>query len=380
MRLAICGTDEKALKIKFLIDKLAYHNISIEMFIGPRTPVLEGVKIPVVSKNDLLSHDYSSHLDGFIISPEHYGGTRRAIYEKIKSSIYANKKIYMPDFEMLHNENTTTGMTIERLLVPYEESSQLFYLEIHAADHCNLNCKGCMHFSPLVKECVFPDFDKLREDIHQLNKFIKHIDIIRILGGEPLLNPHLERYIILLRSVFPYSNINIVTNGLLIDKMSDDLCKCIQNNNIHVHISLYPPVIKKKEKIEAYLKENNIVNEISESIDTFTSTYQSKPFVDKFLAKNNCEIFCNNLRDGKMSCCPNIMYTRYYNDCFGTDYPIEDGLIDIYKIRSKKELHHRLNLPAALCSYCDRRLSFNWEISKRRRSEWLSKEVEYEKN
>lgn len=380
MRLGICGTDEKALKIKLLLDKLAYNNIIIEMFIGPKTATLDGIDVSVVTEDDLFLCDYSSCLDGFIISPEHYGTTRQAIYKKIKSSIYGNKKIYMPDFEILYNMSASTKMTVENILVPYEESSQLFYLEVHASDHCNLNCKGCMHFSPLVKESVFPDFNKLSEDIHQLNKFIKHIDIIRILGGEPLLNPHLERYINLLRSVFPYSNINIVTNGLLIDKMSDDLCKCIQNNNIHVHISLYPPVIKNKDKIESYLKANNIVYQISESIDTFTSTYQSKPFVDKFFAKDNCEIFCNNLRDGKMSCCPNIMYTKYYNDCFGTNYPIEDGLIDIYKIRSCKELHQRLNQPAALCSYCDRRSIFNWEITKRRQTEWLAREVDYGKN
>ena len=27
-----------------------------------------------------------------------------------------------------------------------------FWLEVHLAEHCNLNCKGCSHFSPLAEK------------------------------------------------------------------------------------------------------------------------------------------------------------------------------------------------------------------------------------
>lgn len=374
MKIAICGTDDKAFKIKSILDKLAYHNIVVGMFIGPDSIELCHDDIPIVPEKELLNHDYSEEIDGFIISPEHYGLTRLSIYKKLKTSVYANKKIYLPDFATLYNEGNVKDLSIEKILVPYEDSSQLFYLEVHAADHCNLNCKGCMHFSSLVKEKVFPDFNCLSEDVHQLRKFIKHIDIIRILGGEPLLNPELDRYITLLRETYPYANINIVTNGLLVANMSQSLCETIRNNEVHVHVSLYPPVKNKKDKIEAFLKDNGITFQISDCINTFTSTYQSKPFVDKTYAKEHCEIFCNNLRDGKISCCPQIIYTHYYNECFGTTYPVEDGMIDIYKIGSARELRQSLDKPVSLCSYCDRSNCFDWSITKRLNSEWLSKE------
>ena len=373
MRIAICGTDDKAYKIKLILDKLAYHNIVIEMFIGPDLTGINYDSIPIVSENELLCQDYSDRIDGFIISSEYYGLTRMAIYKKLKTSVYENKQIYMPDYETLLKYGEVENLSIEKLLVPYEDSSQLFYLEVHAADHCNLNCKGCMHFSSLVKGKVFPDFNRLSADVHQLRKVIKHIDIIRILGGEPLLNPELDRYIVLLRKVYPYANINIVTNGILIEKMSESLCETIRNNKIHVHVSLYPPVKNKKDKIETFLKENSITFQVSECINTFTSTYQPEPFADKSLAKEKCEIFCNNLRDGKISCCPHVIYTHYYNECFGTAYPVEDGMIDIYSIKSARELHQRLGKPVSLCSYCDRSSCFDWSITKRLRSEWLSK-------
>lgn len=173
MRIAICGTDDKAFKIKSILDRLAYHNIVVGMFIGPDAIGLCHDNIPIIPENELLNRDYSEEIDGFIISPEHYGLTRLSIYKKLKASVYANKKIYLPDFETLYNEGNVKDLSIEKILVPYEDSSQLFYLEVHAADHCNLNCKGCMHFSSLVKEKVFPDFNRLSEDVHQLRKFIK---------------------------------------------------------------------------------------------------------------------------------------------------------------------------------------------------------------
>lgn len=374
MRIAICGTDDRAIKIKSILDKLAYHNIVVGMFIGPDSTEMGHYNIPIVSERELLNCDYSEQIDGFIISPEHYGLTRHSVYKKLKASRYAHKKIYMPDYETMYKEGKSGDLSIEKILVPYEDSSQLFYLEVHAADHCNLNCKGCMHFSSLVKEKLFPDFKQLSDDVHQLRKFIKHIDIIRVLGGEPLLNPELDRYITLLREAYPYANINIVTNGLLVANMSETLCKTVRDNKIHVHVSLYPPVKNKKEKIEAFLKKNGITFQISDCIDTFTSTYQTKPFVDKTYAKEHCEIFCNNLRDGKISCCPQIIYTHYYNECFGTTYPVEDGMIDIYKIGSARELHQSLDKPVSLCSYCDRSSCFDWAITKRLKAEWLSKE------
>ena len=60
------------------------------------------------------------------------------------------------------------------------------YIELHIVDHCNLNCVGCSHFSPLA-EPYFKDVDEYREEMKDLSKF--EIGTIRIMGGEPLLHP-----------------------------------------------------------------------------------------------------------------------------------------------------------------------------------------------
>lgn len=41
--------------------------------------------------------------------------------------------------------------------------------EIHVADYCNLNCRGCTHFSPIFEREI-PEFDVRINDIMLLKK------------------------------------------------------------------------------------------------------------------------------------------------------------------------------------------------------------------
>ena len=44
------------------------------------------------------------------------------------------------------------------------------YIETHLVDHCNLNCKGCSHFSPLVGKPFYKDYNEFKKEIEQLSK------------------------------------------------------------------------------------------------------------------------------------------------------------------------------------------------------------------
>ena len=63
------------------------------------------------------------------------------------------------------------------------------YIEHHIVDHCNLNCAGCSHFSPLARPWI-EDFETFKLDFKQLYNITKgDIHTIRLMGGEPLLHP-----------------------------------------------------------------------------------------------------------------------------------------------------------------------------------------------
>ena len=131
------------------------------------------------------------------------------------------------------------------------------YLEIHASDSCNLNCKGCLHFSNLYKCEEMPDMEQLLKDVKHLSEKA-HIFHFRVLGGEPLLNPNLPKILDGLRELLPDSDIGIVTNGTLITRQSKELFDCMNKNKIGFNITLYPPTHNQKEDIYQVLEEHGV--------------------------------------------------------------------------------------------------------------------------
>ena len=50
-----------------------------------------------------------------------------------------------------------------------KEVRQLLRFNVDIVNHCNLNCVGCGHFSPLAKEYYLP-LDSFKRDCEQLSK------------------------------------------------------------------------------------------------------------------------------------------------------------------------------------------------------------------
>ena len=124
------------------------------------------------------------------------------------------------------------------------DSSDLLYLETHVADICNLKCRGCMHFSNIAIHPNYPDLQEFERDFSRLSELFSNIFIIRLMGGEPLLNPKLHDYIKVVRQYFPAAELRIVTNGLLIPKQPDDLWEVMRECHAAMDISPYPPTME----------------------------------------------------------------------------------------------------------------------------------------
>ena len=106
--------------------------------------------------------------------------------------------------------------TIEKKMMP--RSLNDFYLEVNLADHCNLNCQCCDHFSPIASK-TFLDFEQYVKDIKRLAYLTDgKIGLMKLQGGEPLLNERLIDYIRVTRESFPESHICLFTDGVLLSK------------------------------------------------------------------------------------------------------------------------------------------------------------------
>ena len=236
------------------------------------------------------------------------------------------------------------------------------YLEFHVADHCNLNCKYCTHYSPLVAKPVFTDYEKFEADLQQLRKYIADIGVIRILGGEPLLNPELGRYIELARKLYPAAVVTVVTNGLLIDRMEPELIGIMQRNLAFFHISYYPPLQERVQEIQRFLYEQKIPYTITPMITEFNKTQTLTPRGEEDFFYSCFQASCTCLHEGRVAPCYAPFTTKYFNQAFDRKLPVDEG-IDLYdETLHTAMLKALLLIPMERCRYCVAGSSCTWEI------------------
>jgi organic radical activating enzyme len=132
---------------------------------------------------------------------------------------------------LLRTAGRSLGAKIDdKLLIPSVE----FFL----TDTCNLRCNNCSASSPYMSEANLPDLDSFVESLSFLSR-VARCDEIRFLGGEPLLNKNICEFMRAARESGVFRNIRVITNGLLLSRMSDEFWQLADI----VRVSVYPATI-----------------------------------------------------------------------------------------------------------------------------------------
>lgn len=246
-------------------------------------------------------------------------------------------------------------------------------LEIHLAEHCNLYCFSCSHFSQLAKEAYY-DLKEFEQDIKRLKVLTKgNIERFHLLGGEPLLNPDVLKYFALLRENFTHSHIWLITNGILLLKQDESFFQTCSKLNIELHPTKYPIEIDwqrvdelcKRYKVTLKFYNNAKIEKNSMkfvlNLEKQNDIYES--FTQCFMSN-----FCVQLKEGKIYTCNICANIEHFNAKFKTTLmPSDEDCIDIYKAKNYEEILEFLAKPIPFCAYCDVK---NWKsIGKWKRSE-----------
>lgn len=250
------------------------------------------------------------------------------------------------------------------ILYPYHDIlPELMQLEFHLADHCNLNCKGCSHFSNLVPQPTFADKEQFSMDIAQLASYFSQIHHFYFLGGEPLLNKEIGDYIQIVHQAFPYTQIIVVTNGILLLTLKEEQIKILKENHVHISISDYSCLNRKK--IVDFVQKYALSAELREGKECFSKYLNPKGDSDKNEIFFNCiRRNCTYLSKGKIAACCQPFTVHYFNRYFHENFPEEEGInlyepdLDGWKIQK------RLTTPMESCRYCTHDVSFDWEPSR----------------
>ncbi|MGN0005182.1 MAG: radical SAM protein [Candidatus Gastranaerophilaceae bacterium] len=259
-----------------------------------------------------------------------------------------------------------------------KNASMLNYVEVQIADHCNLNCKYCSHFSPIA-DTHFYDLKQYEKDVKRLSKITnKMLKRFRIMGGEPLLNSNIIKYFEISRRYFPYTDIRLVTNCVLLPKMSDDFWRSLNKNNISIEPSIYDveidwkKILEKATEFDIYLMLYKPLTKYFLNINLDLSASQR----NFFKCRQKCFDFeCYNLVDGKLYICPVVAYIKYFNKYFNQNVEISKGdYVELDKIKNMQDLTNWIEEPKPFCKYCKDRIPMKWELGKTVRSitEWVT--------
>jgi MoaA/NifB/PqqE/SkfB family radical SAM enzyme len=253
---------------------------------------------------------------------------------------------------------------------------KLLKFEIHIADHCNLNCKSCSHFSPLVNE-KFLDIDMFRRDCEKLAELTNgKIECIRFLGGEPLLHKDLISFFDVARQYFKKTDSYIVTNGILLLKQNVEFWKSCKANNIYICISNYSVKINRNE-ISRLARLHGVkivyIEEAKAKWWGMKLDFNGQQNADENFRLCSQSNRCINLYEGKFYTCPAIAYIHHFNTYFNQHLSVtNDDYIDIYKVKNLDEILDFLCKTPPFCKYCTikEQKKLEWGISKREISEW----------
>jgi len=175
-------------------------------------------------------------------------------------------------------------------------------LEIHVADHCNLDCVGCSHDSPfLVRR--YEDPAQLQIALGTLWRHYR-AKTIKLVGGEPLLHPDIRDVIRVVRECCK-TTVRLVTNGTLLNRYSDRL-----RGVDEIHISAYP-----SQHLPTDAELLSIARELNApvTIQTFAAfrwhraPHDAESHVEERIFRT-CQMFhrwqCHTIRNGRFYPCP----------------------------------------------------------------------------
>ena len=234
-------------------------------------------------------------------------------------------------------------------------------IEYSIVDRCNLNCKYCCHYAPVVNEYEVT-IEQFADDILALSILTEHgreLGTLGILGGEPLMHPKFIDLCKIARDKLPWSRIRVTTNGILLLSMPKQYLAMLRRLDIEILISKYSRKIDYK-RMEKLLNDYHIVYKFCQNNDYVTFYKYSIDQTGEQSGEemhNLCTLWkekpyytCHELRDGKLYPCSQIARAEYLNKLYGLNLPIDDYII--IRDHSLSDIEQFLKEEARMCSYC----------------------------
>ena len=253
------------------------------------------------------------------------------------------------------------------------------FLETMITQVCNLACVGCTNYSDLSHK----GYVTWKDGKEQLEKWLEIVDIpdFGIMGGEPLINPQVDEWLIGVRDLMPNAQIRFTTNGLLMHKHTDIIKLMHELGNVVFKITVHTPddeILKStiddifnnfqwtevtEYGIKRWKTSNNLrlqINYPTQFLKTFKGDYNNMLPFDSTPSEsfNDCiQQTCPLLYNGKIYKCSTaglLKDTLDFNNIKNELWikHIDNGISTTDDINHIKRFVENFGKPNALCRQC----------------------------
>lgn len=250
-------------------------------------------------------------------------------------------------------------------------------LEFVLTDYCNLNCKGCTHYSPVADREFAPLEDMKRAMSHLGQVCGEGVSSAYLIGGETLLYPHLTEAMEALRASFATQRLYIFTNGLALPRMDDVFWTTARRLGFVIALTRYP-VKFDYDAVEKLCRDKGVEVEVfgDRSMENSFFRFALDPAKkqNKYISHFKCyNRGCVSIVDGFVYPCSISACVGHLNKAFGTRFEHCSGdRIAVGDVRGAADIKLLRDKPVPFCSYCKLPPdTVAYGPSKREVSEWV---------
>lgn len=255
--------------------------------------------------------------------------------------------------------------------------SEPLRVEFVLSDFCNLNCRGCTHYSPLAKK-EFVALDVLERSMRIIgSRCGDGLESAYLIGGEPLLYPHLTAAMRALRENFPTQKLYIFTNGIALPRMDAEFWEAARQLDIILAVTRYP-IKFDYDKVLELCVEQRVKTEVfaDRGDDNSFFRYLLDPSKKQNARVSHFKCYnrgCLSVIGDRVYPCSISACVTHLNRACGTDFRHEKGdWIDVDKLRDAADLKRLRDTPVPFCAYCILPPeSAPYGPSARKASEWV---------
>jgi hypothetical protein len=202
------------------------------------------------------------------------------------------------------------------------------YVDVVITERCSMKCRDC---SNLMQYYITPqnsDFDLFSKSVDRFMESIDRIGEFRVIGGDPLMNKEMFKFVNKLVTFKNADNVVIFTNATILP--TGDNLECLKNEKVNLLITNYGELSRKYDELIELLDSNKILY-VAEPVSAMWQDVGTLKFEEKTIIQLNhlfdscCANDLLSLMDGKLHRCP----VSAHGEKLGAIPHFEDDVVDL---------------------------------------------------